>query len=280
MAGYRHFIISSAAMEPTLIGPDPDTGEGGDRVRAEVDPERTGPPRRGELWVFKAPPAASPNENLFIKRVIGVPGDVVEVVGPRLLVDGEPAWNLDAELSSLARGASPSGPDYPLTRPPRVQGNIAEVETGFGSVRVVAARGAKIRYDPWRVRVDGKVELEDICARILRRTALGTFGADSGLNADVFTLFGEPRLIVLDGTRLEYRPGHVCLSGKPLDEPYTKEAPRYTMAPTALGADEYFMMGDHRNNSNDSHVWGPLTRDRFVGRVEYRYWPPSRIGAL
>lgn len=52
------------------------------------------------------------------------------------------------------------------------------------------------------------------------------------------------------------------------------------MAPKRLGPREYFMMGDNRNNSNDSHMWGPLTRERFIGRAEIIFWPVTRVSII
>jgi signal peptidase I len=82
------------------------------------------------------------------------------------------------------------------------------------------------------------------------------------------------------GDTVAIRGGRVVISGKPLTEPYLAAPPSYTLAPVTLGGDEYFVLGDNRDNSNDSHVWGPLTRDRFVGMVGIRYWPPARIGTF
>jgi signal peptidase I len=45
-----------------------------------------------------------------------------------------------------------------------------------------------------------------------------------------------------------------------------------------LADDQYFVLGDNRTESSDSRSWGPLTRDRIVGKVIYRYWPPRALG--
>jgi hypothetical protein len=44
-----------------------------------------------------------------------------------------------------------------------------------------------------------------------------------------------------------------------------------------LGADEYALVGDNRPVACDSRVWGPISRDRLIGKAIGRYWPPGRI---
>jgi signal peptidase I len=47
-----------------------------------------------------------------------------------------------------------------------------------------------------------------------------------------------------------------------------------------LKDDEYFVMGDNRPDSSDSRSWGPVSLERIIGKVIYRYWPPRSIGRL
>jgi signal peptidase I len=86
------------------------------------------------------------------------------------------------------------------------------------------------------------------------------------------------RLIGLPGEQIEMRGGLVFVNGVQLDEPYIKEAcdlVRCRDAMWTLSENEYFFMGDNRNNSHDSRAFGPVTRDRIVGEAILRYWPPQ-----
>ncbi len=87
------------------------------------------------------------------------------------------------------------------------------------------------------------------------------------------------RIVGLPGERVEVRDGRVFIDGIALNEPYISGPPRY---PTdqILGNNEYFVLGDNRNNSSDSHIWGVLLADNIIGKAVFRYWPPEKWGLI
>ncbi len=88
------------------------------------------------------------------------------------------------------------------------------------------------------------------------------------------------RLIALPGDVVEVRDGMVFINGQPLHEPYIAEPPVYDMPPVTVEPGKVFVMGDNRNDSNDSHAWGQLDADRIRGKALVIFWPLSRIGVI
>ena len=81
------------------------------------------------------------------------------------------------------------------------------------------------------------------------------------------------RVIALPGETVEVREGVVYVNGEPLPEPFPHDLGVQSMAPMVLGPLQYFVMGDNRDNSNDSRAFGPVQRESILGRVWLRYWP-------
>ncbi len=84
------------------------------------------------------------------------------------------------------------------------------------------------------------------------------------------------RLIAIPGDRVEIRQGTVYINGTKLDESYIKENPSYILSPIILEDDEYFVLGDNRNHSNDSHNGWTVPRQNIVGKAWLLIWPPDK----
>lgn len=88
------------------------------------------------------------------------------------------------------------------------------------------------------------------------------------------------RIIGLPGETITLRQGRVYIDGTYLQEDYIED---YCGIGTCrdttweLGPDEYFVLGDNRPNSNDSHNFGPIHRDQIIGKVILRYWPMNAL---
>ena len=96
------------------------------------------------------------------------------------------------------------------------------------------------------------------------------------------------RLIGLPGEVWEERAGYVYINGRKLNESYIQQGrrddrtlglsdlpPRNTYR--RIPKDYYLMMGDNRQSSCDSRVWGLVPKKNLIGKVFATYWPPSRI---
>ena len=88
------------------------------------------------------------------------------------------------------------------------------------------------------------------------------------------------RVIGLPGDTVEIKDGKVFIDGISLEEEYIMAPPNYTIPATEVLENEYFVLGDNRNNSNDSHYGWTVPRDNIIGKAWFTYWPPNKLGVV
>lgn len=86
------------------------------------------------------------------------------------------------------------------------------------------------------------------------------------------------RVIGLPGETIEVKSGLVYINGSPLEEPYIRDKPRYSMEPINIPTDEYFVLGDNRNSSRDSHHGWTVPEANITGKAWLSIWPIDRLG--
>lgn len=88
------------------------------------------------------------------------------------------------------------------------------------------------------------------------------------------------RIIGTSGDVIQVKNGQVYRNDQPLAESYIAEPLQYSMTAVQVPPGQFFVMGDNRNNSNDSHVWGFLPQQNIIGRAALRFFPLDRMGRL
>lgn len=209
----QSFFIPSGSMHPTLWE--------GDHILVNKWVYRTELPERGEVVVFRAPRVAASDEKEFIKRLVGQPGDKIEVREGYVTVAG-----------------------IVYTR--------TEIRAVLGENLSVDQMDRLASLPPLRLTTDA-IWLGD------RRFSLEDFAIAAGRA----------------GHKTNIHPGRVLLNDRMLMECYVAEDPAYRFGPVIVPPGQYFVLGDNRNLSHDSHEWGMLPADRVIGRAELVFWPPS-----
>jgi signal peptidase I len=90
------------------------------------------------------------------------------------------------------------------------------------------------------------------------------------------------RVIGVPGDVVEIDRGTLIRNGQPLEEDYVppEYRDRLSMPPKRVEPDRYFVLGDHRNSSNDSRTWGLVPRSCIYGKAVFVYWPLDKIGPV
>jgi signal peptidase I len=100
-------------------------------------------------------------------------------------------------------------------------------------------------------------------------------GSDPGIDDLV------KRVIALPNETVSAHDGHVYVDGERLDESYLPDGVETSsFSAVTLKPDHYWVMGDNRDNSKDSRVFGAIEKHEIIGRVFFRIWPLSRLGFM
>ena len=126
--------------------------------------------------------------------------------------------------------------------------------------RILAGKLAYKRHEPMRGDI--------ITFRFPSRTP--------GVGEDVMI----KRVIGVPGDVIEVRSGAAYRNGARLDEDYIRAPMEYSMPPVRVTQGRLLVLGDNRNESDDSHAWGLLDRRRVIGRASTTIWPLSRMGSI
>jgi signal peptidase I len=89
------------------------------------------------------------------------------------------------------------------------------------------------------------------------------------------------RVVASGGDSVEIRHSKVYVNDTAIAESYLPPNKQMNdFGPVKIPPGYYFMMGDNRNNSEDSRMWGPLDKKLIIGKVQVIYWPPNRMGLI
>ncbi len=261
------FFIPSPSMEPTLLGKD----NAGDRILVNKFDYRLHGPHHDDVVVFLAPPEAMPGDPEFIKRLIGLPGDKLEVVSGRLTVNG--VLHSHYEVRQKLAEAGECGPE--------AQADLGGDLQADCHVKYMPD-GVQVMDNSHHAHLVSKQRLAELLTsqKDLPVTIRPGYVIRNGQKLAEPFIAEDPDydMKIYHGQPLKHDQDGYKYQGQGISQAqYAREA----SAPTEpLPAGMYLMMGDNRNDSNDGTNWGPLPAHRLVGRAQLIFWPPSRIGAI
>lgn len=235
------FYIPTPSMVNTLLV--------NDRLVVDRISYRLDKPKRGDIIVFDAPPTATNGKKLdFIKRCVAIEGDTIEVQPPKMMAG-------DREIDAIAM----TGMDWH-----RLLREILTTQEG------------SVKFLDTGVSVDAGAPMSIADFQTYLKAKLQEYAKANGPSLTV----SMAQQLVDAGKDLTIIPGRTLINGKVAPETYTREDPDYVLPMLTIGKDEVFMLGDNRNFSHDSHMWGALETKRIVGKAQAIWFPLNRIQLL
>ena len=99
----------------------------------------------------------------------------------------------------------------------------------------------------------------------------------AGYDSDIALI---KRVIGIPGDKIEVKDGNLYLNDQIQNKFITDKNINYSIGPVIVPENSLWVMGDNRNNSMDSHIWGFLPYDKVIGKAIFRYWPFNKIGPI
>lgn len=132
------------------------------------------------------------------------------------------------------------------------------------------------------LEIDDRLIIEKISYRFRKpkRGDVVVFSPTDTLKAQNYKDAFIKRVIGIPGDVVKVENGNVFVNNQKLTEKYIEEPPDYQYPPVTVPEGQYFVLGDNRNNSLDSHYWGFVPLENLIGRAAVRFWPPDRLGSL
>lgn len=146
---------------------------------------------------------------------------------------------------------------------------------------------AELRYIPSEsmeptLEVGDRLLVEKLSYRFHppQRNDLVVFKAPPQLEAQNLNDDLIKRVVGLPGDVVQIHDGQTLINGKVIAEPYVKEKPTYNYGPVTVPQYQYFVLGDNRNHSYDSHLWGFVPEKNIIGLAILQMYPLNNLRFL
>ena len=139
------------------------------------------------------------------------------------------------------------------------------------------------------LQIEDKILVEKITPKITSKSNLSNFKnkiivfnvpeqlINAGYEADTALI---KRVIGVPGDKVEIKEGNLYLNDIAQNNFIADKNINYSVGPLIVPEKSLWVMGDNRNNSMDSHIWGFLPFEKIIGKAIFRYWPLNKIGPI
>lgn len=138
----------------------------------------------------------------------------------------------------------------------------------------------------WRIEPQRYERFAPVVSDLLGDAPRFVFGGPERGDVIVFRYPKDPtrdfikRVIAIPGDTIEIKQAKVYVNDTPVEEDYLLAQPNYFVERQLVPPNNYFVLGDNRNNSLDSHVWGNVPMEDIIGKAWVRYWPADKWGFI